>query len=157
MNFDDAFFSQMAAPMQRAFTAMDKIEAGAIANPDENRMVGHYWLRDASRAPTPELRNEITNTLAKIKSFTADIHAGKIKPQSGGTFTKVLIVGIGGSALGPQFVADALTTSQDKMKVHFFDNTDPDGMDRVFARRSATSPKPSPSSSPNPAAPRKPA
>ena len=50
MNFDDAFFDQMKAPMQRAFTAMDKIEAGAIANPDEQRMVGHYWLRDPQRA-----------------------------------------------------------------------------------------------------------
>jgi glucose-6-phosphate isomerase len=134
MNFDAAFFAQMAAPMQRAFTAMDKIEAGAIANPDENRMVGHYWLRDASRAPTPDIRNEITNTLAAIKAFAADIHTGKRKAQRGDSFNELLVIGIGGSALGPEFVADALTTPHDKMKVHFFDNTDPDGMDRVLSQ-----------------------
>ena len=27
------------------------LEKGAIANPDENRMVGHYWLRAPERAP----------------------------------------------------------------------------------------------------------
>ena len=41
--------------MQKAFAAMDALEAGAIANPDEKRMVGHYWLRDPTLAPTPEL------------------------------------------------------------------------------------------------------
>jgi len=43
------------------------------------------------------------------------------------------VIGIGGSALGPQFVADALSSPQDLMKPYFLDNTDPDGMDRVFA------------------------
>jgi len=134
MNFPDAFLKRMAAPMQKAFADMDALEAGAIANPDEKRMVGHYWLRDASRAPTPELRQAISSTLAKIKTFAAAVHAGKIKGQSGETFTKLLIIGIGGSALGPQFVADALTTPADQMKVFFFDNTDPDGMDRALAQ-----------------------
>ena len=33
---------------------MDALEKGAIANPDEDRMVGHYWLRAAPHmAPTP--------------------------------------------------------------------------------------------------------
>ncbi|HEY0369710.1 MAG TPA: glucose-6-phosphate isomerase, partial [Chthoniobacterales bacterium] len=46
----------------------------------------------------------------------------------------LLLIGIGGSALGPEFVADALGTSGDAMKPYFFDNTDPDGFDRVFAQ-----------------------
>jgi glucose-6-phosphate isomerase len=44
------------------------------------------------------------------------------------------LIGIGGSALGPQFVADALGKADDPMQVHFFDNTDPDGFDRVLNR-----------------------
>jgi len=45
----------------------------------------------------------------------------------------MLVIGIGFFALGPQFVADALGMSvRDKMAVHFFDNTDPDGMTRVL-------------------------
>jgi glucose-6-phosphate isomerase len=44
------------------------------------------------------------------------------------------LIGIGGSALGPQFVAHALGDPRtDKLKPFFFDNTDPDGMDRVLA------------------------
>jgi glucose-6-phosphate isomerase len=46
----------------------------------------------------------------------------------------VLSIGIGGSALGPMLVADALGhPSHDRMRVHFFDNTDPDGIERTLA------------------------
>ena len=42
-----------AKPMlDKAFDAMAELEKGAIANPDENRMVGHYWLRAPELAPT---------------------------------------------------------------------------------------------------------
>ena len=61
------------------------------------------------------------------------IVGGKIKPPGAAKFTRVLSIGIGGSALGPQFVADALgDPSTDKMQVYFIDNTDPDGMDEVM-------------------------
>ncbi|HGG57858.1 MAG TPA: glucose-6-phosphate isomerase, partial [Nannocystis exedens] len=39
----------------RALEAMAKLEGGAIANPDENRRVGHYWLRNPDLAPDPEI------------------------------------------------------------------------------------------------------
>jgi glucose-6-phosphate isomerase len=45
----------------------------------------------------------------------------------------VLSIGIGGSALGPMFVADALgNPGSDPMKVDFIDNTDPDGIARTL-------------------------
>lgn len=132
--FPDDFLAQMEQPMQDAFAAMAALESGAIANPDEGRMVGHYWLRDASRAPTPELTAEITDALAAIKAFAADVHAGKIAPAAGTKFTELLVIGIGGSALGPQFVTHALgQPGKDAMGVSFFDNTDPDGMDYALA------------------------
>ncbi len=132
MNFADDFFNRMEPEMQKAYQAMDALEAGAIANPDENRMVGHYWLRAPERAPS-EIRKEITDTLQAIKDFTFSVHAGKIFPRKRARFTRLLSIGIGGSALGPQFIADALGTQSDKMKPHFLDNTDPDGIDRVLA------------------------
>jgi glucose-6-phosphate isomerase len=42
--------------MQRAFKAMSELEKGAIANPDENRRDGHYWLRNPALAPEPEIQ-----------------------------------------------------------------------------------------------------
>jgi glucose-6-phosphate isomerase len=132
MNFPDDFFPRMEGPIQEAFRAMAELEAGAVANPDEQRMVGHYWLRAPALAPTPELGRQIYDTVATVRDFARGVHAGAITPPEGGRFTNLLIIGIGGSALGPQFVADALGTHQDKLKLHFFDNTDPDGMDRVI-------------------------
>src|SRR5262245_57810201 len=135
MTFDDAFLARMEPAVQSAYAAMDALEKGAIANPDEHRMVGHYWLRAPELAPTPEIAADIRETLARIKSFTADVHSGKIKPPRAQKFTQVLSIGIGGSALGPEFVHDALgNPAADKMAVHFIDNTDPDGIARELAR-----------------------
>ncbi len=135
MRFGDGFLGQMAPAMTRAYQAMDALEKGAVANPDEGRMVGHYWLRDPGLAPTPELSAEIRGTLAAVKAFAAGVHSGAVKPPSAPRFTRVLSIGIGGSALGPEFVADALgDPASDEMAIHFLDNTDPDGFAREFAR-----------------------
>jgi len=129
----DGQLEKMRAPMNKAFDAMDALEKGAIANPSEGRQVGHYWLRAPDRAPTAEHRTAIETTLARIQAFAKDVHAGKITSESGAPFTDLLVIGIGGSALGPQLVSRALGTANDKMDVHFFDNTDPDGFDVVLS------------------------
>ena len=54
--FPDGYFEKMQPQVEKAFAAMRELEAGAIANPDENRMVGHYWLREPELAPNDELR-----------------------------------------------------------------------------------------------------
>jgi glucose-6-phosphate isomerase len=133
MNFAPGYFERMEPGMRKAYAAMDALEAGAIANPDENRMVGHYWLRAPELAPSPEIRQEIQDTLQAVKDFAFTVHAGKIYPRKRARFTRFLSIGIGGSALGPQFMADALGTSADRMKPYFLDNTDPDGIERALA------------------------
>ncbi len=132
MNFDDGFFERMEPAMQRAFSAMAELEKGVIANPDEGRMVGHYWLRNSALAPTPELRREIDDTVAQVLKFSNRVHTAELATPSGERFRNFLVIGIGGSALGPQFVSDALSSPADAMRPFFLDNTDPDGMDRVF-------------------------
>ena len=133
INFDDGFLEQMEPKMQDAFDRMEALESGAIANPDENRMVGHYWLRNGALAPDPIIGADIENCLSEIHRITADVHSGNVAGANG-PFSHCLIIGIGGSALGPQFVADALgCPKRDKLQLHFFDNTDPDGIDRTLA------------------------
>jgi glucose-6-phosphate isomerase len=133
MMFADDFFPKMEPRMQKAFSAMNELEKGAIANPDEGRMVGHYWLRNPALAPTAEIRQAIEDTIAAIKSFVAQVHGGKISGESG-PFKNLLLIGIGGSALGPQFVSHALGhPNSDRLRLFCFDNTDPDGMDRTLA------------------------
>jgi len=132
MKFPDDFFERMRPPIEKAFSAMRELEAGAIANPDEKRMVGHYWLRNPALAPTAEIRAEIEETIKRIKSFALDVRSGKVAAENGKRFEHILLIGIGGSALGPQFAADALGSTRDPTDIYFFDNTDPDGFDRVF-------------------------
>lgn len=134
MRFDDGLFERMREPLKRAFEAMDRLEAGDIANPDEGRMVGHYWLRDPSRAPRPEIRDSIVSEIARVKAFAADVHTARLRPEKADRFRNLLVIGIGGSALGPQLVASALTSEKDLLRSFFFDNTDPDGMDGTLSR-----------------------
>jgi len=134
MRFGDAFLARMEAPMADALEAMAALERGAIANPDEDRMVGHYWLRAPDLAPDRVTRDAIVATREAIRDFARDVHTGRRRPQRAQRFEHVLVVGIGGSALGPQLVADALGGEDDPVAMHFFDNTDPDGMERVLAR-----------------------
>jgi len=133
VNLPPAFFNQMAAKVTAAESAMRALEAGEIANPDENRMVGHYWLRNSSLAPA-NLKSDIDTTLAATLQFATDVHSGKITSPSGRQFTRALIIGIGGSALGPQLVAEAITPAIPPLEISFFDNTDPDGISRVLAK-----------------------
>ena len=51
MGFTRPWLESMAPKMTRAFDAMEALEKGAIANPDEKRKVGHYWLRAPELAP----------------------------------------------------------------------------------------------------------
>lgn len=132
LEFEDDYFERMRTPMAGAFAAMAELEGGSISNSDEKRRVGHYWLRAPEKAPETSMGAAISATQAAIETFAAEVHAGTVSGQ-GGTFRNVLVVGIGGSALGPQLVVDALGhPTGDRMKLAFLDNTDPDGMDRVL-------------------------
>ena len=134
IRFDDTFVETMQPKFEKAFRDMDALEKGAIANPDEDRMVGHYWLRDADLAPTSELRQEILKTLEEIEDFADKVLTGGIHPPGKSQFTDVISIGIGGSALGPEFVSDALAPVAPPLAIHFIDNTDPAGIDNVLTK-----------------------
>jgi glucose-6-phosphate isomerase len=116
--------------LDHAFDAMEALEGGAIANPDEGRMVGHYWLRAPELAPDPALKQAVEETVERVRRFATAVHQGGVASEAGGRFRHLLLIGIGGSALGPQFVAEALGGDRDLMSPSFLDNTDPDGIDR---------------------------
>lgn len=120
------------AAMVSALLSMQSLEAGAIANPDEGRAVGHYWLRAAEHAPDAATRAMIGDTVARVQAFANAVSSGAVKSPSGQPFQDLVCVGIGGSALGPQLVVDALARPGVALTAHFLDNTDPDGLDRLF-------------------------
>lgn len=116
----------------KAFDDMVALESGAIANPDEGRMVGHYWLRKPEIAPSAEIKSQITEPIKALKKFAEQVHTGQVRTAAGGVFKQVLLIGIGGSALGPQLVSQAIGQKA-KLPIAFLDNTDPQGIDETLA------------------------
>ena len=126
MGIPESFFKEKEPLLRKAFAEMQKLEAGAIANPDENRRVGHYWLRAPQLAPDEAIRGQIDSALFRIIAFAKKIHKD-------GKFKNYLLIGIGGSALGPEFAAQALDMGEkNALSPFFLDNTDPDGIDIIL-------------------------
>ncbi|MCP9880897.1 glucose-6-phosphate isomerase [Cyanobium sp. Alchichica 3B3-8F6] len=123
----------LAPRFEQAFTAMAALEAGAIANPDEQRQVGHYWLRTPSLAPEPAIAAHIDAEVERIAAFGQAVLNGSLKAPNGQAFTDVLWIGIGGSGLGPLLMVRALQDAGQGLPFHFFDNVDPNGMSRTLA------------------------
>lgn len=119
----------MAPALAAAFEEMAALEAGAIANGTEGRRVGHYWLRAPALAPSPDIAAGIETCLSDLRAFVARVQKGELRGPAGKPFTDILAVGVGGSALGAQFLARALgRTERASPALHFLDNTDPDGI-----------------------------
>lgn len=128
---DAAVLDSLRPRLAKALDGIARIEAGDVMNPDEGRMVGHYWLRAPNLAPTPALHREIRDTVVAISDFAGRVHSGTLRGADG-PFLHLLLVGIGGSSLGPLFVSTALSGQNDRMQLHCIDNTDPDGIDQVL-------------------------
>ena len=95
IDFSSNYLTEMETAIQSALESMEALEGGAIANPDEERMVGHYWLRNANLAPDPELSQAIEACLEDIHSIANRVHSGELKGADG-PFENCLIIGIGG-------------------------------------------------------------
>jgi glucose-6-phosphate isomerase len=124
----------LEGPLARALVAMQRLEAGAIANADEQRQVGHFWLRAPGLAPQPAIEETIAAAIAAVEAFAQAVHSGRKAPPEGGAFTKVVLCGIGGSALGPMLLADVFGGPEAPMALCVLDNTDPEGIDLALAR-----------------------
>ena len=77
MGVPTSFWEEQAHPLQQSLQHMKELEAGVIANPDEQRQVGHYWLRTPELAPTPKLRQAIEQTLQQVQDIAAQLLSGK--------------------------------------------------------------------------------
>ena len=78
VGFTPEFVAEMEPRFAKAFKAMEELEKGAIANPDEGRMVGHYWLRNSNLAPNSYIKTQIDSTLERVSKFAAEVVSGKV-------------------------------------------------------------------------------
>jgi glucose-6-phosphate isomerase len=95
-----------------------RVLSGQEANPTERRAAWHAALRAAPPMP------EIAASLAAMRGFCADIH-------SGGRFTDVLNIGIGGSDLGPMMVEKALRQHGQPLRARYLANVDAHAWERL--------------------------
>ena len=59
MHINSVDLEKLRPDFEQAFNSMQALERGAIANADEQRMVGHYWLRDPQLAPDNDVSEHI--------------------------------------------------------------------------------------------------
>ncbi|MDP3285351.1 MAG: glucose-6-phosphate isomerase, partial [Desulfobacterales bacterium] len=82
---------------------------GKRVNNTEKREALHTASRSFSDDPIlvngKDIMPDIISVRNKIKEFASDIHSGKIKGSTGKAFRHIVVIGIGGSYLGPEFVA----------------------------------------------------
>ncbi|HRU01668.1 MAG TPA: hypothetical protein P5239_08205 [Victivallales bacterium] len=129
MHIQSRHIEELKDQIKNAVIEMNKIEAGEIKNPDENRKVTHFT--DRKYYPQTKIFEEVEN-------FARDIRDGKIRSTTGEKFEAAVINGIGGSALGPQLLQFATNgpywneksskQRKDFLKIYFLDNTDTAGI-----------------------------
>ena len=112
--------------------------AGTAINTTECRAVLHVALRNrAERAMTvngADVMADVRATRARIAEFAGLVRDGKWLGATGQKIRHIVNIGIGGSHLGPMFVADALKDYQRAdLSVAFVSNPDRAQIDEVLA------------------------
>ena len=103
--------------------ARDSLFAGEIVNVTEQRSAEHIAERGSGDAGAVELA---ASRRARMRALVDALEAGAF-----GDVTGVLHIGIGGSALGPELLVDALGRSGGSLGVSFLSNIDPNAFDEA--------------------------
>jgi len=105
----------------------DAMFAGEKINVTENRAVLHVALRatpdESYIVDGKNVVDDVQSVLAAMTAFAEGIRDGSIA-GTGGRFTDVVNIGIGGSDLGPAMVTRALSPYHDGPRLHFVSNVD---------------------------------
>ena len=111
--------------------------AGTRINTTENRAVLHVALRNRADRPMhldgADVMPEVRATRARIAAFADQIRKGTWTGATGKPIRHIVHIGIGGSHLGPLFVAEALKDYwQEGMTLAFVSNPDRAQLDDVL-------------------------
>jgi glucose-6-phosphate isomerase len=122
--------------LKQQFNAM---ASGEKVNTTENRAALHTALRNFSDNPVfvdgKDVMPEIRNVRDDVKVFASKVHQGEITGSTGKPFRHVVVIGIGGSYLGTEFVAQALRPLADKnIEMMFLSNVDIHNFGRIVSQ-----------------------
>ncbi|MGD8369634.1 MAG: glucose-6-phosphate isomerase, partial [Desulfobacterales bacterium] len=112
-----------------------QMAAGEKVNVTENRAALHTAARSFSSDPVTVDGKDVMPALRaereKIRAFSEKIRAGEIVGAGGRPFTDAVVIGIGGSYLGTEFVSRALAARTDGLRLHFLANVDVHNFGRI--------------------------
>ncbi len=125
------------AAVRQVNASFAKMVSGDIVNPSEGRAALHTACRRFDDQPVwvdqQDVMTEIRSIRKAVKRFCEQVHGGTLRGSTGKRFAHVVVIGIGGSYLGPEFVARALQSSADKgLRLHFLSNVDIDNFRAVI-------------------------
>lgn len=120
------FTLEEALRLRQRFGAMC---AGEKINVTENRAVLHTAARAFGDAPVRvdgrDVMPEIRRVRDQMKQFSEQVRSGAITGSTGKPFRHVVVIGIGGSYLGTEFVSTALAALGDgRITLHYLANVD---------------------------------
>ena len=115
-----------ARELKQKFSMM---ASGEKINYSENRAVLHTATRSFSNEPVmvdgKNVMPELIEVREKIKNFVEKVHKGEITGSTGKPFKDLVVIGIGGSYLGTEFVSTALKAYAKKnITLHYLANVD---------------------------------
>jgi len=115
---------------------IERLFAGEIVNVTERRAALHTALRAGEREGPPglaEIGHMVADALELMRQFSDALRQANWPGYSGQPVTDVVMLGIGGSHLGPQLVCNALEYfAAASPRIHFLANADGRSLDRLL-------------------------
>lgn len=116
------------AEQQKLKSRIDAMFSGFPINQTEQQPALHTALRESNSALKVDdvaIQMLVDNELARIKHLSQEIQEGKRVGHTGKPFTDIVLIGVGGSLLGPKLVLEALDEyKQTELKAHFISTMD---------------------------------
>lgn len=107
----------------------EKMFSGEKINHTEQRAVLHTALRNPADS---KLGQVVTTELTRMEQLCNKLHSGQWLGYTGKPLKEVVVIGIGGSYLGPKLACEALSHfTQGDINVHFVANVDAHVIDEV--------------------------
>ncbi|MFH1577379.1 MAG: glucose-6-phosphate isomerase [Candidatus Margulisiibacteriota bacterium] len=109
--------------------SIESMFSGEKINSTEGRAVLHVALRNLSGDPIKvdgkDVMPEVNKVLAQIEKFTNEVLSGKRTGVTGKKIKNIVAIGIGGSYLGPEYLATAMGSyAKEGMNLRFVANVD---------------------------------
>jgi len=113
--------------------------SGEKVNVTEDRAALHTASRNFSDSSIFVDKKDVMPGIRRVKNeineFSSKIRDGKIKGSTGKPFEHLVVIGIGGSYLGTEFVSSALEVyGADNIKIHYLANVDTHNFGQIASR-----------------------